>query len=85
MDDVQVPAPWHHLHRLLRDLGRVALVKPTDEALLSIEPDQVLSLIQRGDASWESVVPHEVGHIVKSKRLFKAGAGGAGGVALPSG
>ena len=51
MDDVKVPAPWHHLHRLLRELGSVALVQRTDEALLSIELDQVLGLIEHNDAS----------------------------------
>jgi hypothetical protein len=70
MDDVELPAPWQHLHRLLRELGRVALVQPTDGAWLSIEQDRVLSLIEHGDASWESMVPIEVARLIKSRRLF---------------
>jgi hypothetical protein len=71
MDDVEVPAPWHHLHRLLRELGRVALVRPTNEAWLSIEQDHVLSLIERGDGSWQSLVPEKAADIIASRRLFR--------------
>jgi hypothetical protein len=72
LDDVVMPAPWHHLHRLLRDLGRVEPVRTSNETWLSIQQEQVLSRINRGDASWESMVPAKVAQIIKSKELFRS-------------
>ncbi len=69
-DDMTMPGPWQHMHNLLRDLGRAVGVPTTDQAWLSIRPERVLSLIQSGDASWESMVPPKVAQIVKDKSLF---------------
>ncbi|HVZ92913.1 MAG TPA: hypothetical protein VG797_00230 [Phycisphaerales bacterium] len=78
IDEMAMPEPWQHLHRLLRELGRLELVRPTNESWLSINQERVLSLIQSSDASWESMVPAKVSEIIKSKRLFRPAVAGAG-------
>ena len=70
MDELTLPNPWQHLHRLLRELGRVALVRPANEAWLSIEQDRVLTLIEEGDRSWERMVPTEAARLITSHSLF---------------
>jgi hypothetical protein len=74
IDDVVIPSPWHHLFRLLRKLGRVEAIRSSDEALLSIDPQDVLARIVRGDAAWETMVPGKAVEIIKSKRLFRDSA-----------
>ena len=65
------PAPWHHLQRLLIDIGRIEPIRSYEESYLSIRTPEVLSLIEREDPSWESMVPLAVAEIIKSKRLFR--------------
>lgn len=72
-DDVVLPEPWQHLYRLLRALGRIELVRPSDEAFLSIEEDHVRSLIEQGDRDWESMVPAQVGDIIRSLEVDDLG------------
>src|SRR5262249_27026558 len=79
-DDMAVPAPWDHLHRLLREVGEVEPNPCSKEAGLSIKTPYVLKLIQDGDASWEAMVPEPVAEIIKKKNLFRAAAR-----ALPNG
>ena len=69
-DDVVMPGPWRHLLSLLRELGRSVSIRPSNEAWLSIQTERVLSLIEAGDPSWESMVPPKVAQIIKSKGLF---------------
>ena len=45
-------------------------IKHYDESLLSTHTPDVLSRIQRGDASWEEMVPPKVAEIIKGKKLF---------------
>lgn len=70
LDDLILPGPWQHLHRLLVELGRVQPIHPSNERLLSIRSEDVLADIERDDASWKSKVPAEVVAIIDSKRLF---------------
>jgi hypothetical protein len=37
LENVQTPAPWHHLHDLLIDIGRIAPIRSYDESSLSIQ------------------------------------------------
>jgi hypothetical protein len=74
-DDVVMPGPWQHMHNLIRELGRAAAVHPSNQAWLSIQTETVLSLIEKGDPSWESMVPPKVAQIIKSKGLFGTGGG----------
>jgi hypothetical protein len=41
-----------------------------DESYLSIHTPDVLALIQRGDPSWEQMVPAAVAEIIKAENLF---------------
>ena len=68
--DCPVPPPWHHLRDLLLDLGRVVPIRGHDESLLSISTPDVLARLQRGDPSWEEMVPAAVGATIKAGALF---------------
>jgi hypothetical protein len=65
------PAPWHHLHKLLMEIGRVEAIHSYDESYLSIRTPEVLALIERDDPSWEAMVPPAVAQIIKTKGLFR--------------
>ena len=64
------PAPWHHLRDLLLELGRIEPILGYDESYLSIRTPDVLARIQRGDPSWEQMVPAAVAEIIKAENLF---------------
>jgi len=66
------PAPWHHLQQLLIELGRIVPIRSYNESYLSIHTPDVLSRIQKGDVSWETMVPPVVAETIKAKRLFPA-------------
>jgi hypothetical protein len=71
LENVHLPAPWHHMHNLLVELGRLLPVRSYNEAYLSIRTPEVLGLIQREDPSWETMVPASVAEIIKAKHLFR--------------
>jgi hypothetical protein len=64
------PAPWHHLDKLLMEIGRVEPIRSYEESYLSIRTPDVLAKIKRGDPSWESLVPATVAETIKAKHLF---------------
>jgi hypothetical protein len=68
--NTRAPAPWHHLQQLLIELGRVVPIRSYNESYLSIQTFDVLARIQKGDASWEAMVPPVVAETIKAKRLF---------------
>jgi hypothetical protein len=72
VETVQTPAPWHHLHDLLIDIGRIVPIRSYNESYLSIQTSDVLARIERGDPSWETMVPRAVAEIIKAKHLFRA-------------
>jgi hypothetical protein len=72
LENVQTPAPWHHLHNLLVEIGRVEPIRSYNESYLSIRTPEVLALIEREDPSWESMVPPRVAEIIKTKHLFRS-------------
>ena len=73
IDAVVLPGPWRYLHLLLRELGRVQPIHPTNERWLSIRGEDVLERIAKDDPSWKSMVPPDVVTIIESKRLFRVG------------
>jgi hypothetical protein len=64
------PPPLHHLRALLREIGRIEPIRGYDESYLSIRTPDVLARIQRGDPSWEQMVPAAVAEIIKAENLF---------------
>lgn len=72
LETVHPPAPWHHLQRLLRDIGKVVPIRSYNESHLSIRTPDVLARIQREDRSWETMVPAAIVEIIKGKRLFRS-------------
>jgi hypothetical protein len=65
-----VPPPWHLLRDLLLAIGRVEPIRGYDESYLSIHTPDVLARMQRGDPSWEEMVPAAVVEIIKAEHLF---------------
>jgi len=65
-----VPPPWHHLRDLLLDIHRLEAIRGYDEAYLSIRTPDVLARLQRGDPSWQRLVPPAVADIITAKQLF---------------
>lgn len=61
IDDMDLPAPWQHLHHLLRELGRVQPTRSFNEAWLSLQ----------NDARWELMVPSTVAQLIRAKALFR--------------
>lgn len=72
IDDMDLPSPWQHLRRLLRELGRVEPVHSSNEKWLSIQSGDVLTRIENDDPSWKTMVPSKVAEIIESKGLFRA-------------
>ena len=70
LDQLDIPAPWHHLNKLLLEIGRVVPIRSYDESYLSIHTPDVLARIQQGDPAWESMVPAVVVEMIKAKHLF---------------
>ena len=70
LDQLNIPAPWHHLNKLLLEIGRVVPIRSYEESYLSIHTPDVLARIQRGDPVWESMVPAVVVEMIKAKHLF---------------
>jgi hypothetical protein len=70
VEQAPVPPPWHHLHDLLLEIGRIVPIRGYDESYLSIRTPDVLARIQRGDPSWEQMVPAAVAEIIKAENLF---------------
>jgi hypothetical protein len=70
LDQAPIPPPWHYLRALLLTIGRIEPIRGYDESYLSIHTPDVLALIQRGDPSWEQMVPAAVAEIIKAENLF---------------
>jgi hypothetical protein len=70
VETMPIAAAWRHLHDFLLESGHLVPIQRYDESLLSIFTKDVLSRIQSGDASWETMVPPEVAEIIRAKRLF---------------
>ncbi len=64
------PPLWRHLRELLLESGRLEAIEDFDASSLSIYPPDVLARIQKGDPSWEAMVPAPAAEAIKAKRLF---------------
>jgi hypothetical protein len=70
VEQAPVPSPWHHLRDLLIEIGRIEPIRDYDKSCLAIHTPDVLDRIQRGDPTWEEMVPAAVAKIIKAKNLF---------------
>jgi hypothetical protein len=70
LEQADIRAPWHHLNKLLLEIGRVVPIRSYDESYLSIRTPDVLARIKQGDPAWESMVPEVVVEMIKAKQLF---------------
>lgn len=64
------PPLWRHLRDFLFESDQLEAIEDFDASCLSIYPPEVLARIQRGDPSWEAMVPAPVAEAIKAKRLF---------------
>ena len=74
VEQAPVPAPWHHPRDILVEIHRLEPIRNYNESYLSIHTRDVLARIERGDRSWESMVPPAVASIIKRKGLFRPSA-----------
>jgi hypothetical protein len=65
-----LPPPWTHLEHLLLEAHMVEPIHTYNKAYLPIGTADVLARIQRGDPTWEAMVPPTVAEIIKAKKLF---------------
>jgi hypothetical protein len=70
IEGAPVPPPWYHLRDLLLDIHRLEAIHGYNEAYLSIRTPDVLARIEKGDPSWERLVPPAVADIIKARKLF---------------
>ena len=70
LEEETVSPPWHHLRDLQIETGHVEQIRGYDVSYLSIRTPDVLARIERGDPSWEQMVPGTVEEIIRAKKLF---------------
>ncbi len=70
VETASIQPPWHHMRDLLLEIGRIEPIRHFNESYLSIQTPDVSERIQRGDPSWESLVPTSVAKMIKAKGLF---------------
>ncbi len=70
VDTLQIAETLRHLYAHL--VGQRSIVQLTDfnREFLRIHSPDVLNKIASGDCEWESLVPPEVAHAIRSRRLF---------------
>jgi hypothetical protein len=70
IDDLHLSESVEPLMRFLRANGFVAPIQGFDPCCLDVDPAEVLARIQRGDPSWEEMVPPGVARTIRDERLF---------------
>jgi len=67
----QTPPGMAHLYAHLRENGLVRAIEAYRPEYLHIHSPEVLALISKGDARWESMVPSAVAAEIKRRSLFQ--------------
>ncbi len=67
---LEVAPNLHHLYQYLIDNCFIQEITDYHREYLKIFPPDVLGKIQRGDQSWEEMVPPEVSRIIKEREFF---------------
>jgi hypothetical protein len=70
VDTAEIPENVRALYRHLVEAGRIRQLDNVDESLLHILSRDVLRRIREGDVLWESMVPPEVGEVIKGRQFF---------------
>jgi hypothetical protein len=70
LENVDIPPQLDHLYRYLLDCGLIAPLHTFNKAKLSIYPNQVLEMIQNGDARWLQHVPDDAAQMIINQNLF---------------
>jgi hypothetical protein len=59
------------LYKYLLERGSMEAIREFDAAQLHITPRDVLTRLQSGDPSWQTMVPPEVARLIRERRLFE--------------
>ena len=71
-----IAAHLEHLYAHLRENRFITAIEPSDWDFLPIRRQDVLAKIQRGDPTWEKLVPPPIAAVIKRDGLFGCRAGG---------
>ena len=74
-ETLPVPPASQRLYAHLLERGHIEPIREFREEQLHVYPDDVLAMIQAGDAGWENLVPPPVAALIKSRQLFGYGGG----------
>ncbi|HEY2388458.1 MAG TPA: TonB-dependent receptor [Candidatus Binatia bacterium] len=69
-DNLELPPESRALHTFLQQRRSFATIRQYDPDLLHIFADDVLARLQKGDPTWESLVPAGVAEAIKREGLF---------------
>jgi hypothetical protein len=70
VESISMGPELHSLYRHLVDRGRIKQLDNFDESVLHIFSRDVLRRIKDQDATWEQMVPLEIGEMIKNRRFF---------------
>jgi hypothetical protein len=73
IDRASFPSPANYIRDFLLEIGRVEPLAGYEPKYLSIHTPDVLARLQRGDPSWEEMVPLVVADNIKQHHLFGYG------------
>ena len=68
--NLRVAPHLRHLYSYLLDNHFIQNIQDYNDAFLPIFSREVLAKIQAGDSAWEIMVPTQVAHIIKERKLF---------------
>ena len=66
----RAPPGLRHFYAHLLDNGYLEPIECRDEGYLDIFSHDVLAMIRRRDGAWETMVPEDVGRLIKERELF---------------
>lgn len=70
LDDFRPPRDYDLLYRQLKESGRLVPVPHAPASLAAPLPDEVLTMIRRGDPAWRKFVPGPVARLIRKHRAF---------------
>jgi hypothetical protein len=70
VDDVEMESDVKHIFDYLVDNRKIRNLRQAKTKWLSINPDEVLRLMNANDKRWETMVPKYVSKRIKEKKIF---------------